>query len=391
MLGDIDAAEDAIQDAYLTALEDWPRAGAPRNPSAWIFTTAKHRAIDKLRRERRGREKAEALARMDAASTGDDASEGDSMSAMPDDRLGLMFACCHPGLGVDARVALTLRTLGGLTTEEIADAFLVPSVTMAQRIVRVKKKIREAAIPFDVPPPARLPERLADVCAVLYLIFNQGYLASSGERLVRNDLCEEAIALTRMLAALMPQEPEVMGLLALMLFSHSRRDARVRDGALIPLAEQDRSRWDAAGISEARALLNRAAAHRVDGPYQVQAAIAAEHAHAADAAGVDWEHVSALYARLALLAPSAVVDLNLAVAIGFARGPSAGLEALEAIGGALDGYHLSHVARADFLRRLDRFDEAHDAYARALARTQNAAERSFIEKKMVELAAHVLP
>lgn len=391
MLGDIDAAEDAIQDAYLTALVDWARDGAPRNPSAWILTTAKRRAIDKLRRDRRGREKAETLARLDAADTRDDASDGNHVSAIPDDRLGLMFACAHPGLGVDARVALTLRTLGGLTTEEIADAFLVPAATMAQRIVRVKKKIREAAIPFDVPPPSRLPERLADVCSVLYLIFNQGYLASAGDRLVRTDLCEEAIELTRVLAALMPQEPEVMGLLALMLYHHSRRDARTREGVLIPLAEQDRSHWDAANIAEARALLRRAAAHRVEGPYQLQAAIAAEHAHAADAGAVDWNHVAELYERLSLLSPSAVVGLNLAVAIGFARGPAAGLDALDGVGSALDAYHLSHVARADFLRRLERCDEARDAYARALARTQNTAERSFIEKKIAELTPRVLP
>ena len=305
------------------------------------------------------------------------------MTAVPDDRLGLIFACCHPGLAVEARVALTLRTLGGLTTDEIADAYLVPSATMSQRLVRAKRKIREAVIPLDVPPAERLPERLADVCAVLYLIFNEGYLASTGTQLVRFDLCEEALRLARILMRLMPQEPEVMGLLALMLYAHSRRSARTSaDGRLIPLPEQDRSLWNRDSIAEANALMDNAARHRLIGPYQLEAAIAAEHAKG----DPDWSRVSRLYGELAVLAPSPVVELNRAVALSFARGPESGLNALDAIDSkALREYHPAHIARADFLRRLGRSDEARVSYAAALALTQNAAERAFIEGKIAEL------
>lgn len=385
-LGDIEAAEDAIQDAYLVALEHWPRDGTPENPTAWILATARNRAIDKLRRERRGREKLELLATLDVAAEASDAME---MTAVPDDRLGLIFACCHPGLAVDARVALTLRTLGGLTTEEIADAFLVPAATMAQRLVRAKRKIREAVIPLDVPPAHRLPERLADVCAVLYLIFNEGYVASRGEQLVRHDLCEEAIRLTRILNRLMPQEPEVMGLLALMLYTHARRNARTSpSGELIPLPQQERSLWDRATIAEANALIGRTVPHRFVGPYQIEATIAAEHTNAASAQSVHWSAIAHLYAALANIAPSPVVDLNRAVAVSFANGPEAGLHILDAIDPkSLENYHPAYVARADFLVRLNRPAEARESYLTALALTQNASERAFIEGKVEELDA----
>jgi RNA polymerase sigma-70 factor (ECF subfamily) len=384
ILGDIEAAEDAIQDAYLVALERWPREGTPENPTAWILATARNRAIDKLRRERRGREKIDLLARLDVASDTTDASE---MTAVPDDRLGLIFACCHPGLAVDARVALTLRTLGGLTTEEIADAFLVPIATMGQRLVRAKRKIREAVIPLDVPPAERLPERLADVCAVLYLIFNEGYLASRGDSLVRTDLCEEGIRLARTLCRLMPQEPEIMGLLALMLYAHARRAARTSaSGELVPLPKQDRTLWNNETIAEANALMDRAVRHRLAGSYQIEAAIAAEHTNARSAGDVDWNAIARLYGELSILAPSPVVDLNRAVAVSFAQGPEAGLRILDAIDPqSLESYHPAHIARADFLHRLKRTAEARESYVTALALTQNAAERAFIESKLKEL------
>jgi len=389
VLGDLDAAEDALQDAYLVALERWPRTGFPENPSAWIFAAARNRAIDRLRRERRGREKLARLAALEIAPPSADPFAGEPMNALPDDRLGLIFACCHPGLGVEVRIALTLRTLGGLTTEEIADAFLVPHPTMAQRLVRVKRKIREAGIPFDVPLPERLGERLADVCAVLYLIFNQGYVASSGEQLTRRDLCDEAIRLTGVLADLMPQEPEVMGLLALMLFQHSRREARTdAAGELVPLHAQDRARWDFKAIDKANDLLERAKRHKVEGAYQLQAAIAAAHANAREPGGEDWEAIAALYARLAAIESSPVVDLNRAVAIGFACGPAAGLAALDTMQlQALEHYHLAHVARADFLRRLGRLDEARTAYSTALTLTRNEGESAFLKRKIAELEA----
>ncbi|HEY1728022.1 MAG TPA: RNA polymerase sigma factor [Candidatus Baltobacteraceae bacterium] len=383
-LGDIEAAEDALQDAYLVALERWPRDGVPQNRTAWILATARNRAIDKLRRERRGREKLELLATLDFVHNAEDATE---MTAVPDDRLGLMFACCHPGLAVEARVALTLRTLGGLETAEIADAFLVPEATMAQRLVRAKRKIREAAIPLDVPPAQRLPERLADVCAVLYLIFNEGYLASRGEQLVRHDLCEEAIRLGRILMRLMPQEPEVMGLLALMLYAHARRAARTGPaGELIPLPEQERTLWNRELIAEANALLGRAVQHRLAGAYQLEAMIAAEHTNAQSVQRVHWDAIARIYGELAVVAPSPVIDLNRAVAVSFADGPESGLRILDAIEPELlESYHPAHVARADFLSRLGRRGEAREAYVAALALTQNAAERVFIEGKVRDL------
>jgi RNA polymerase sigma-70 factor (ECF subfamily) len=383
-LGDIESAEDALQEAYLAALERWPRLGFPANPSAWILATARNRAIDRLRRESVGREKLRRLAALEIPSAPRDAFEGDPMTAIPDDRLSLIFACCHPALGMEARIALTLRTLAGLTVEEIADAFLIPHATMAQRLVRVKRKIRESVIPFDVPPPERLPERLDDVCTVLYLIFNEGYAASAGDQMVRRELCDEAIRLGRVLATLMPQEPEVMGLLALMLYHDSRREARVRsDGSLVTLVDQDRAAWNRAKIAEASALLERAYRHRAPGPYQLQAAISNAHASAPTAHDVDWHAIAELYEHLERMTPSPVVALNRAVAIGFAEGPAAGLAALDALPhDALADYHFYHIARADTFARLNRADDARAAYEAALARTQNAAEQAYLRAKV---------
>jgi RNA polymerase sigma-70 factor (ECF subfamily) len=383
-LGDIELAEDALQEAYLAALERWPRDGFPARPSAWIFTAARNRALDRLRRERAGREKLERLLALERVERTAAADEGDAMNAIPDDRLGLIFACCHPALGIEARIALTLRTLAGLTVEEIADAFLVPHATMAQRLVRVKRKIRESGIPFDVPPAERLPERLDDVCAVLYLIFNEGYASSAGDRLVRRELCDEAIRLGRVLNVLMPQEPEIMGLLALMLYHDSRRDARIAaDGSMITLGDQDRTTWNHTKIAEANALLAGATRHRAPGVYQVQAAIAFAHVRAPSASDVDWDAIAELYGHLEQLAPSPIVALNRAVAIGFAHGPQAGLGALDALPAeALVAYHPYHVARADALSRLGRNAEARAAYRAAIARTQNAAEVAHLRAKL---------
>jgi RNA polymerase sigma-70 factor (ECF subfamily) len=385
VLGDFDLAEDAVQEAFVEAVRTWPERGVPRNPGAWITTTARNRAIDRLRRERVLREKTQTLTRLaELEALGGDETD---VSGIPDDRLRLIFTCCHPALPMDARVALTLRTLGGLTTGEIARAFLVAEATMAQRLVRAKRKIVAAAIPYRVPPPELLPERLPGVLAVLYLVFNEGYASTSGA-LVRVDLCDEAIRLTRVLVALMPGETETSGLMALMLLQHSRRDARADDtGMLVLLEDQDRARWDHDMIDEGVATLDAAIAARNPGPYQMQAAIAALHAQAPRPEDTDWPQIAALYGRLAELSPSPVVELNRAVAVAMADGPARGLSMVEALEGDLDGYHLFHAARADLLRRLDRRDEAAEAYRRALSLATNPSERTYLERRLGEVTA----
>ena len=365
----------------------------PANPGAWITTTARNRAIDRLRRRRTLAEKLEALERearlespVDGAGRGEEATDTDGI----DDRLRLIFTCCHPALAPEARVALTLRTLGGLTTPEIARAFLVPEVTLAQRLVRAKRKIRDAAIPYRVPSVEVLPERLDGVLRVLYLVFNEGYSATAGDGLVRRELAAEAIRLGRMLVQLMPDEPEATGLLALMLLHDARRDARTGPGGeLILLEDQDRSRWNRAEIEEGRSLLDGAIRATRPAPYQLQAAIAALHDDAVDAASTDWPQIVALYGRLAALAPSPVVDLNRAVAVAMAEGPLAGLELLDGLAGepALASYPYFHAARADLLRRLGRAEEAARSYRSALDLTTNDVERGFLERRVAEVVS----
>ncbi len=372
-----------MQEAFAEALRTWPTRGVPENPGAWITTTARYRAIDRLRRERSLREKTGTLARLAEL----EALEGDEtdVSGIPDDRLRLIFTCCHPALEMEARVALTLRTLGGLTTAEIARAFLVAEPAMGKRLVRAKRKIRDAAIPYRVPPVELLPDRLPGVLAVLYLVFNEGYSATTGT-LVRVDLCEEAIRLARVVVELMPGEPETVGLLALMLLHHSRRESRVSpEGELVLLEEQDRARWDHDMIDEGLALLDRALAAGRPGPYQVQGAIAALHARAPRPEDTDWPQIAGLYQALGRMAPTPVVALNHAVAVAMADGPERGLPLVEALGDELDGYHLFHAARADLLRRQDRRADAADAYRRALALVTNATERAYLERRLAEL------
>jgi RNA polymerase sigma-70 factor, ECF subfamily len=378
VFGDIDVAEEAVQDAFAAALERWPSNGPPPSPAGWIITTARNRAIDRLRREASRQDRHAQAALVHAQR--EPAEEG----AVRDDRLRLIFTCCHPALDTGAQVALTLRLLGGLTTAEIARAFLVPEATMAQRLVRAKGKIHDAGIPYRVPHEADLPERLRAVLAVVYLIFNEGSSASSGDRLVREDLCEEAIRLGRLLAELMPDEPEVMGLLALMLLVSARRPARTgADGELVLLADQDRGRWDRDRIAEGQAIVRRCLRRNRPGPYQLQAAINAVHSDAPTAAATDWRQILALYDQLLALAPSPVVALHRAVAVAEVEGPEAALALVDGL--RLDRYRLFHAIRADLLRRLGADAEAAQAYQAAIARTGNATERAFLERRLQAL------
>jgi RNA polymerase sigma-70 factor, ECF subfamily len=383
---DFDLAEDVWQEACERALRVWPGRGVPDDPTAWLFTTARNRAVDRLRRERVGREKAAAAAQITELQA-----MGDDMHEIPDDRLRLLFTCCHPALALDAQVALTLRTVAGLTTREIARAFLVPEPTLGQRLTRAKRKIRDAAIPYRVPPREALPGRVDGVRVVIYLVFNEGYEATEGE-LLRADLCAEAIRLGRLLDHLIPGEAETAGLLSLMLLQHARRDARTDDtGDLIVLEDQDRARWDHEMIDEGLALL-RTPADRL-GPYRLQAEIAACHAAAPRPEDTDWPRIASLYTALAVVRPSPVIELNRAVAVAMADGPDAGLRLLEPLAATLDRYHLFHAARADLLRRAGRDAEAAASYDRALAQVGNDAERRYLQRRRDALTSRgsVLP
>ena len=390
--GSFDLAEEALQEAFTSATSKWESEGTPQSPGAWLTTVAHRKVVDAIRRDRiRNAKQAEVAFESTRLQPYAEPELQEETVVYPDDRLRLIFTCCHPSLVREAQVALTLRTLGGLTTTEIAHAFLVPETTLAQRLVRAKQKIRLAAIPYEVPSLEVIGERLAAVRAVIYLIFNEGYAASAGQNLIRNDLCAEAIRLGRVLCELLPNDPENMGLLALMLLQDSRREARVNDrGELVTLEEQDRSRWDAGEIAEGVQLVQSALALRRVGNYQLQAAIAALHAEAKQANETDWRQIVALYGELMRITSSPVVALNYAAAVAMSEGPEQGLHLLEAAGadGALESYYLFHASRADLLRRLGQTAEAAAAYARALSLTTNHVEQNYIRRRLKELKHH---
>jgi RNA polymerase sigma-70 factor (ECF subfamily) len=379
-LGDFTLAEDALQDALVNALEQWKKNGVPSNPGAWLMTVAKRRAIDRIRRDVTAERNTPLILEPLA-----EEEETDMDESIPDERLKLMFTCCHPSLALETQVALTLHTLGGLSTQEVARAFLVPVPTMAQRLARARKKIREAGIPYRVPPEHLLPERLDALLAVIYLIFNEGYVATSGDSLTRKELCNEAIRLGRVLVALLPESAEARGLLALMILHDSRRETRLNEaGELVLLDEQDRSRWDKAKIAEGIAILDEAMLLYRSGPYQVQAAISALHAEAPSAEETDWEQILMLYNTLLKMHPSPVVEVNRAVAVAMVENPRAGLELLHQIDG-MEDYYPYHVALADLLRRTNQREAAADAYERAIALCGNSAERAYLQRRLNEL------